>query len=223
MSTRVSTVVTKQLVNATAFVILSLLSLCIIRRGRAQRNSRESLGDDEEGKPHADNSNDQLGKDHQRDAILQLESTNTLQESKGRVPRHPPLSAVLPTGDENGVHPEIIHTQRPLTGKLTVPQHILGDNQRNEMLIHNISHKDMVLALSRTRPGGPRRRDWRGTPQAGFSEDDAALARPKFSIYKSASEVIYKKLSEMNKKGQKPLSAQFPVYRQGEAEEFVHR
>ncbi|CAM9747199.1 unnamed protein product [Discosporangium mesarthrocarpum] len=92
----------------------------------------------------------------------------------------------------------------------------LDDGRQVEMLIHNISHKDMVLALSKTLPGGPKREDWYTNEHTGTVQDYIALARPKFSLYKPASELVHNKLLAMQAEGRFPRNADFPVYKRGE-------
>ncbi|CAM9341794.1 unnamed protein product [Pylaiella littoralis] len=102
-----------------------------------------------------------------------------------------------------------------------------GQGRRLEILVHNVSHKDMVLSLRRTRRAAQthqqqqqQRRRRRPAGEAVCSVIDAvdtALARPKFSLFKPSSELILDKLNEIRAAGgREPPPAVCPVSRRGE-------
>ncbi|CAM9477883.1 unnamed protein product [Scytosiphon promiscuus] len=95
--------------------------------------------------------------------------------------------------------------------------------RRLEILVHNISHKDMVLSLRRTRsavkPARPQQRPTGEAVSDVIDAVDTALARPKFSLFKRSSELILKKLLDIRAaRGSEPPPAICPVHRRGEPE-----
>eukprot|EP00611_Tribonema_gayanum_P025851 TRINITY_DN5_c1_g3_i2.p1 TRINITY_DN5_c1_g3~~TRINITY_DN5_c1_g3_i2.p1 ORF type:complete len:770 (-),score=258.58 TRINITY_DN5_c1_g3_i2:112-2421(-) len=92
--------------------------------------------------------------------------------------------------------------------------------RRLELLIHNISHKDMVFSLCREESaptngvGSDDARD-QGLTEYDWSQltttDDVALARPRFSLFQQASEVVLAELDRLVREGERPRVACIPT------------
>lgn len=68
-------------------------------------------------------------------------------------------------------------------------------NKRIELLVHNVSHKDMILSVAHP-------------SKSENPEDDLILCRPKFSLFQLTSMKIFKRLNQ----SPQPPVVNFPVY-----------
>ncbi|CAM9417093.1 unnamed protein product, partial [Ectocarpus sp. 12 AP-2014] len=195
----------QQLAGAVVVLALSIVTLAAVlagmERGRSRRHARGC-----NHSPHA--------------AVTRGEGANT--ES------FPAAPALGSTAEGNRKVVGVVEASAPPGGGAaaggrtsSVAEGSAG--RRLEILVHNISHKDMVLSLRRTRKAAAA---MPGQPPSGeeamsnvIDAADTALARPKFSLFKRSSELILHKLQEIRAAGgSEPPPAVCPVYRRGESD-----
>ncbi len=130
------------------------------------------------------------------------------------------VSRSLSEGPQRDVQERVSHALGMCPGMEAV------GTRRIELLVHNISHKDMVLSLANPAspspsPSPPRVADdlggaaptnhksHRRRTSSGTVQEDLVLCRPKFSLFQPVSETI---LTAIRSQHNVCPSAQFPVY-----------
>jgi hypothetical protein len=132
-----------------------------------------------------------------------LEASPSLQAALSNVspiknPHPPRVCRSLSEGPSD----EIQERVRRTLAQLPTSKQVGG--RRVELLVHNVSHKDMILSLSSERAPSA------SAVAGGGGEDDLVLCRPKFSLFQPISKALDDALDSGQLESCK--SATFPVY-----------